>query len=72
MFANVPLTTTTSGPESQYNYVRSDVPKMPPINGGLVYNPAVAVASSNPNTLYQHIHDMSSKRIATLDYMRKA
>ncbi|KAF2142510.1 uncharacterized protein K452DRAFT_249261 [Aplosporella prunicola CBS 121167] len=26
----------------------------------------------NPNAIYQHIHDMSSKRISTLDYLRKA
>ncbi|KAI9798302.1 MAG: hypothetical protein M1833_004874 [Piccolia ochrophora] len=26
----------------------------------------------NPNVTYQHIHDMASKRISTLDYLRKA
>lgn len=26
----------------------------------------------NPHALYQHIHDLSSKRISTLDYLRKA
>lgn len=56
----------------QYKYVQSDVPKVPPINGAVAYNPVVAVSLTNPNTLYQHIHDMSSKRMATLDYMRKA
>lgn len=56
----------------QYRYVQSDVPKVPPINGALAYNPAVAVSLANPNTLSQHIHDISSKRMATLDYMRKA
>lgn len=28
--------------------------------------------SQNPKILYQHIHDMASKRISTLDYFRKA
>lgn len=52
------------------------VPDVPAINGShLVANAAhipVNSQSANPNTIYQHIHDMSSKRIATLDYMRKA
>lgn len=33
---------------------------------------AYVSGSQNPNILYQHIHDMSSKRISTLDYFRKA
>ena len=27
--------------------------------------------SQNPNTVYQQIHEVSSKRISTLDYLRK-
>ncbi|OAL47132.1 hypothetical protein IQ07DRAFT_682619 [Pyrenochaeta sp. DS3sAY3a] len=27
---------------------------------------------SNPNIIFQHIHDLASKRISTLDYLRKA
>jgi hypothetical protein len=36
--------------------------------------PPLPLASGNqtPNVLYQHIHDMASKRISTLDYFRKA
>jgi hypothetical protein len=34
--------------------------------------PPVAIGNQNPNAIYQHIHDMASKRITTLDYMRKA
>lgn len=34
--------------------------------------PISAAGSQNPNVIYQHIHDMASKRISTLDYMRKA
>lgn len=39
--------------------------------------PPVSMSSSasgnqNPNVVYQHIHDMASKRISTLDYLRKA
>ena len=32
----------------------------------------VAMGSQNPNAIYQHIHEMASKRISTLDYLRKA
>jgi hypothetical protein len=28
--------------------------------------------SANPNIIFQHIHEMASKRISTLDYLRKA
>jgi hypothetical protein len=44
-------------------------------NGGappLPPPPAPISGSQNPNVLYQHIHDMASKRISTLDYFRKA
>ena len=34
--------------------------------------PYVGAGSSNPKVIYQHVHDMASKRISTLDYMRKA
>lgn len=41
--------------------------------------PALSVAQTsasgsthNPNTVFQHVQDMSSKRISTLDYLRKA
>ena len=27
---------------------------------------------TNPNTIFQHIHELASKRISTLDYLRKA
>lgn len=73
MFAVPSLTAAELSQDPQYKFVRSDVPKVPPINGGLAYNPIISAAAiSNPNSLYQSIHDMSSKRMATLDYMRKA
>jgi hypothetical protein len=34
--------------------------------------PPVVMGTQNPNAIYQHIHDMASKRISTLDYIRKA
>jgi hypothetical protein len=34
--------------------------------------PPVAIGNQNPKAIYQHIHEMASKRISTLDYMRKA
>jgi hypothetical protein len=70
MYAVPSLTANDLG--TQYKFVQSDVPKVPPINGAVAYNPTVAVSLANPNALFQHIHDMSSKRMATLDYMRKA
>lgn len=38
----------------------------PAISGGGSFGPQSASA------IYQHIHDMASKRISTLDYLRKA
>lgn len=38
----------------------------PPASGGGTLGPQSASA------IYQHIHDMASKRISTLDYLRKA
>lgn len=69
MYAVPALSASDLGP--QFKYVQNDVPKVPPINGGMAYTPTVILAT-NPNALFQHIHDMSSKRMATLDYMRKA
>ena len=37
-----------------------------------VYVNAPPGGLQNPNTVYQHIHDLSSKRISTLEYLRKA
>jgi hypothetical protein len=57
---------------------REDIPELPifnPLGAHLAQNIAASAQGgmqNNPNALYQHIHDMSSKRIATLDYMRKA
>ena len=40
---------------------------------GLPTSTSIAPAGSqNPSILYQHIHDIASKRISTLDYLRKA
>lgn len=40
---------------------------------GLPTSTSIAPAGSqNPSILYQHIHDMATKRISTLDYLRKA
>ena len=34
--------------------------------------PIVASGSQTPQAIYQHIHEMASKRMSTLDYLRKA
>ncbi|KAI9711078.1 MAG: hypothetical protein M1812_007272 [Candelaria pacifica] len=44
----------------------SHTPALPPVPSGLTGG------LQNPNIIYQHIHDMASKRISTLDYLRKA
>jgi len=50
-----------------------DVPTALALHGMLSSTQAgLAPGSQNPNSLYQQIHDLSNKRIATLDYMRKA
>ncbi|KAI9696954.1 MAG: hypothetical protein M1836_004915 [Candelina mexicana] len=41
-------------------------PALPPVPTGLIGG------LQNPIIIYQHIHDMASKRISTLDYLRKA
>ena len=45
-------------------------------NNASITTPSLPAASTggvqNPNIVYQQIHDVSSKRIATLDYLRKA
>ena len=71
MFAVPSLSASELSSDTQYRYVRSEVPKVPPIHGALAYNPSIT-ALTNPNSLHQNIRDMSNKRMATLDYMRKA
>lgn len=39
-------------------------------SGGLA--PAAPLPGANPNIVFQHIHELASKRISTLDYLRKA
>ncbi|KAF2471718.1 uncharacterized protein BDR25DRAFT_260251 [Lindgomyces ingoldianus] len=34
--------------------------------------PSLSAGAHNPNLIFQHIHEMASKRISTLDYLRKA
>ena len=34
--------------------------------------PIPAPSGANPNIIFQHIHELASKRISTLDYLRKA
>ncbi len=47
----------------QGSNINVSVPSLPPAPLGM---------SQNPHTVYQQINDMSSKRISTLDYLRKA
>ena len=39
---------------------------------GTMPTPVAPTGSSNPQMIYQHIHDFASKSISTLEYMRKA
>jgi hypothetical protein len=66
-------------PTSNLSKSMSAPPAMDDMNStagpqGVSPNPAppVVIGNQNPNAIYQHIHDMASKRISTLDYMRKA
>ncbi|KAL6707177.1 hypothetical protein ACN47E_004724 [Coniothyrium glycines] len=34
--------------------------------------PISGAANANPHVIFQHVHEMASKRISTLDYLRKA
>jgi hypothetical protein len=34
--------------------------------------PIAVPTGPNPNAVFQHIHELASKRISTLDYLRKA
>lgn len=49
----------------------SEVPDVPSFNGAALNQNASGHTNHSANP-YQHIHEMSSKRMATLDYMRKA
>lgn len=40
---------------------------LPPTGGG-----SGSGGAQNPYVVFQHIHDVASKRISTLDYLRKA
>ncbi|KAG8528019.1 uncharacterized protein KY384_006935 [Bacidia gigantensis] len=56
------MSLSTTAP-SQIGNGNLPVPNLPPVALGM---------SQNPNTVFQQIHEMSSKRISTLDYLRKA
>ena len=47
----------------------NSVPLPPPLS---VPQSLASGSAHNPHTVFQHIQDMSSKRISTLDYLRKA
>lgn len=76
------VSTASTGQESRIRPTTSagnwsnGVPDVPTINGAhFVANAAhipLSSQSTSPNAIFQHIHDMSHKRIATLNYMRKA
>lgn len=68
----IPLRYPTAQKENQQNRRQE--------SGNMNYNaaglgPAAPIAmpsGSNPNVIFQHIQEMASKRISTLDYLRKA
>ncbi|KAF2736440.1 hypothetical protein EJ04DRAFT_551324 [Polyplosphaeria fusca] len=41
-------------------------------NGGLAPAAPISMPTATPNIIFQHIHEMASKRISTLDYLRKS
>jgi len=65
--------TSIKPPNSSYGNV--DFGAGVPLPSGNLPPPTLngaGAGSQNPGVLYQHIHDMASKRISTLDYLRKA
>ncbi|KAI9686538.1 MAG: hypothetical protein M1822_003549 [Bathelium mastoideum] len=52
---------------SSFSYSQTGSTLGPPVSMS-----STSSSSQNPNTVYQHIHDMATKRISTLDYLRKA
>ena len=62
---------------------RGDAGRPSPSNGNITQfysgslpvpnaTPASLGVSQNPTTVFQQIHELSAKRISTLDYLRKA
>ncbi|KAI9848186.1 MAG: hypothetical protein M1837_000860 [Sclerophora amabilis] len=50
----------------------SSNPPLPPGSTNAGVSNASGGGAHNPNLVFQHIHDTASKRISTLDYLRKA
>ncbi|KAI9811629.1 MAG: hypothetical protein M1827_005378 [Pycnora praestabilis] len=65
----VDLVRPSSNPHLNVGYGQASVSQGPAVP--LVGNGS-AVGLQNPQLVYQHIHEMATKRISTLDYLRKA
>ena len=69
--STTPLTVSRS---AEATPTRPDVTPMADFQPVVGFNPPQSggTAAQNPSSIFQHIQDMSNKRIGTLDYMRKA
>ena len=75
------MSSTMTSQSSRYDSSRPPSTSQSNVNFGMGGNTAIPVPalppppvglSQNPNTIYQQIYDVASKRISTLDYLRKA
>lgn len=69
-FGNNHKKDTTQSKNAGVSYSNNDYGQG--VNGGPSAVSGTVGSSQNPNILYQHIHEMASKRMSTLDYLRKA
>ena len=58
---------SSSAYASSFAYTQNGAAMGPPVTMS-----SATSSNQNPNLVYQHIHDTASKRISTLDYLRKA
>ena len=62
-------------PQQSFPSVSRDISSSHGMNGAPLQhaqtNPGINAAGYNPHSIYQQIHETSSKRMATIDYMRK-
>ena len=69
--STTPLTVSRSAEATPTRPYATPMAEFQPV---VAFNPpqSSGTATQNPSSIFQHIQDMSNKRIGTLDYMRKA
>lgn len=74
MLMTIPVVGTHSSKSADATPTAPEHPLIPDPQAGTTFSPtqSAPLNPQNPTSTYQHIQDLSNKRIATLDYMRKA